>query len=172
MGGNADLVDGYDAFVLARHVALRRYGYVLSGSVHDGDDLAQEALVRLRSAWGRVRLKENPEQYVRKTMVHLYLSWIRRRKRELILATAPDRPSLDQQLEAVGGEPELWQALDRLGRRQRAVLVMRYFEELSDEEIAARMDITPSTVRSQRTRAFAAMRVLLGSEYASMTGRS
>lgn len=144
----------FEEFVRARSHALLRYGLVLTGSADDAADLVQEALLRLNSSWRRVRDKDDPEGYVRTIMARQHVSWWRSRRREHLTAEVPSPVHED--------EPELgeiWQRLRALPARQRAVLVLRYYEDLADGEIAARLGISQATVRSQASRALATLRV-------------
>ncbi|GAA3224321.1 SigE family RNA polymerase sigma factor [Dactylosporangium siamense] len=143
--------EGFEEFVRGRAAGLLRYGYVLTGSSHDAADLVQEALVRLGAGWSRVRQKGNPEGYVRTTMARLYISWWRRRRRELLVSEVPDRPGHDGE-PALNEQSGLWQALLRLPPGRRAVLVLRYYEVCTDEEIASILGVSRGTVRSQAAR--------------------
>ncbi|GAA3115179.1 SigE family RNA polymerase sigma factor [Streptosporangium carneum] len=144
----------FEQFVAERADALLRFGYVLTGNPHDAADLVQEALVRLRGAWERVRGQRDPEGYVRTTMTRLHINTWRIRKREHVTATPPDRAHVDTPYE---GSP-LWDALSKLPRRQRAVLVLRYYEQLTDAEIAGVLGVSQGTVRSQAFRALGKLR--------------
>jgi RNA polymerase sigma-70 factor (sigma-E family) len=151
----------FEEFVRARAAALLRYGYVLTGSTHDAADLVQEALVRLGTGWARVRQKGNPEGYVRTTMARLYVSWWRRRRREDLVDELPDRAVPDDGADtAVWDESRrgLWQALLTLPPRRRAVLVLRYYEVCTDEEIASVLGISRATVRSHAARGLEQLR--------------
>lgn len=144
----------FDEFVRARGDALLRYGYVLSGSSEDAADLVQEALARLGDAWHRVRNKQNPEGYVRTIMVRLHINSWRRRHREDLVADVPEQGRLDRY-----GDADLWAELQELPRKQRAVLVLRYYEDLSDGEIAEILGVSRGTVRSQASRALDKLRI-------------
>jgi RNA polymerase sigma-70 factor (sigma-E family) len=144
--------DGFEVFVRARSAALLRYGYVLSGNAHDAADLTQEALARLGASWSRVRHKADPESYVRTTMARLHISWWRRTRREHIVDDVPDQGYVDAALERADGDAGLWRALGQLPPRQRAVLVLRYYEQLADQEIAGLLGVSRVTVRSQAAR--------------------
>lgn len=147
-------------FVRNRGPALYRYGYLLSGNHHDADDLVQEALIKLRAKWSRVVRKDDPTGYVRTTMARLQIArW--RRRRETPSAVLPDLPFSDGGLdraEASGQARQIWAALATLPPRQRAVLVLRYYEHLTDLEIGAVLGISHGTVRSQASRALAKLR--------------
>ncbi|MET9247659.1 SigE family RNA polymerase sigma factor [Nonomuraea sp. NPDC003709] len=147
-------VEDFDEFVRARGDALLRYGFVLAGSSEDAADLVQEALARLGDAWPRVRKKHDPEGYVRTTMVRLHIRSWRRRRREDLVATVPERGELDRY-----GDADLWAELQELPRKQRAVLVLRYYEDLSDIEIAEILGVSRGTVRSQAARALDKLRI-------------
>ncbi|MFB4290615.1 SigE family RNA polymerase sigma factor [Nonomuraea sp. ATR24] len=123
-------------FVARRGDALMRYGYVLTGNPHDAADLVQEALLKMRAAWPGLRSKDNPESYARTTMARLHIAAWRLRRREQVM----------------------WQALAGLPRKQRAVLVLRYYEQLSDAEIAETLGVSRVTVRSQAHRALTKLR--------------
>ncbi|MEV6158432.1 SigE family RNA polymerase sigma factor [Nonomuraea sp. NPDC052129] len=155
-------------FVAERGDALLRYGYVLAGNPHDAADLVQEALLKLRGAWPRLRLKENPESYARTTMARLHIAKWRLRRRELLVWDLPEREHHDPL--PSGDERSMWQALAGLPRKQRAVLVLRYYEQLDDAEIAAVLGISRGTVRSQAARALSKLRSALPTERNSMTG--
>lgn len=133
-------------FVAERADALLRYGYVLSGNPHDAADLTQEALIRLHRAWPRVRRKQDPESYIRVIMARLHVSTWRLRRRERLTWELPEESHLD--VFPSEAEQGLWQALEGLPRKQRAVLVLRYYEQLTDEEIAGVLGVSRGTVRS------------------------
>jgi RNA polymerase sigma-70 factor (sigma-E family) len=144
----------FEDFVRARGPALLRYGYVLSGNQDDAADLVQEALLKLSDTWRRVRNKDNPEAYVRTIMARQHISWWRRRRREHLTDDVPEGSYTDRH--ATG---ELWKELATLPRKQRTVLVLRYFEDLPDQEIADILGISCGTVRSQAFRALQTLRV-------------
>jgi RNA polymerase sigma-70 factor (sigma-E family) len=150
------MADDFESCV--RLSALVRYGFVLSGNPHDAADLAQEALARLSERWNRVQAKGDPEGYVRTTMARLHISWWRRRRREHPVGTLPERGYDDAGIAAAAGDDALWRAVGELPRRQRVVLVLRYFEDMSDDEIAERLGVTRVTVRSQAARALGKLR--------------
>jgi len=153
-------VDDLETFVKERAPALLRYGYVLTGNPHDAADLAQEALARLGTTWRRVAGKGDPEAYVRTTMARLHISRWRRLRRERLVEDLPERGYLPADLIRIEGDTGLWQALARLPVRQRAVLVLRYYEQRTDEEIATVLGVTRGTVRSQAARALEKLRAV------------
>ncbi|MEW1836432.1 SigE family RNA polymerase sigma factor [Nonomuraea sp. NPDC050451] len=143
-------------FVAERANALLRYGYALSGNPHDAADLTQEALVRLHRAWARVRRKEDPERYTKAIMARLHISAWRRRRREQLAWALPETPIED--VLPSDADQELWQALEGLPRKQRAVLVLRFYEQLHDAEIAGVLGISQGTVRSHASLGLAKLR--------------
>jgi RNA polymerase sigma-70 factor (sigma-E family) len=147
----------FEEFVASRAQALLRYGYVLTGNPHDAADLMQEALLKLRNVWSRVA-DEAPEAYARTTMARLHISIWRRRRRERLVSAVPDQAAPDESLVRVESEQGLWRLLATLPRRQRSVLVLRYYESLTDEEIAHVLGISRGTVRSQASRALEKLR--------------
>jgi RNA polymerase sigma-70 factor (sigma-E family) len=138
-------------FAAERGDALLRYGYVLAGNPHDAADLVQEALLKLRAAWPRLLAKENPEGYVRTIMARLHTATWRMRRRELLSWELPEHGYHDAL--PSGDEQAMWEALAGLPRKQRVVLVLRYYEGFSDAEIATALQISRGTVRSQASRA-------------------
>jgi RNA polymerase sigma-70 factor (sigma-E family) len=150
----------FESFVADRADALLRYGYVLSGNAHDAADLTQEALIRLHRAWPRVRRKQDPEAYTRTIMARLHISVWRRRRREHLFGEVPDAPVRHDLLPSEA-EQGLWEALKGLPRKQRTVLVLRYYEDLADEEIARVLGISRGTVRSHASLGLGKLRSAL-----------
>ena len=148
--------DAFRAFVLARTPALSRTAYLLTGDTHLAEDLVQTALFKAAKSWGRIQ--GDPEPYVRRILYTQNISWWRSRRhvREHQLggydAPAPD-PDSDLRL-------TLEQALARLTTRQRTVLVLRYFEDLTEVQTAATLGIGAGTVKSISRQALARLRTL------------
>ncbi|MGN9844456.1 SigE family RNA polymerase sigma factor [Nonomuraea sp. H19] len=143
-------------FVAERANALLRYGYALSGNPHDAADLTQEALVRLHRAWARVQRKDDPERYTKSIMARLHINAWRRRRREDLAWALPEVPLYD--VLPSDADQELWQALDALPRKQRAVLVLRFYEQLPDAEIAGLLGVSQGTVRSHASLGLSKLR--------------
>jgi RNA polymerase sigma-70 factor (sigma-E family) len=152
----------FDAYVAAHRNALVRYATFLCGSVAQGEDLVQDVLVRLYPRWGGL---DDPHPYVRRSITNEFLSW-RRRWTTRHVHAVPDaalageadrRAHLDWGAEP-GPDPELWAQLGRLPRQQRAAVVLRYWEGLSDAEIGEILDCRPGTVRAHVSRGLAALR--------------
>jgi RNA polymerase sigma-70 factor (sigma-E family) len=152
-GGRED----FEAFVAARYAALLRTAYLLTGDHHDAADLLQQARVRAVGAWGRI--DGDPEPYVRTILVRQNVSrWRVRRWRELTTDQLPERP-------AGGPDPGdrvlLHRALGTLAPRQRAVIVLRYFEDLTEAQTAEALGIAVGTVKSQARDALRRLREVL-----------
>jgi RNA polymerase sigma-70 factor (sigma-E family) len=150
----------FEEFAVARLPAVLRFAAVLTGDRGLAEDVVQEVLIRVSPRW---QVIENPEAYVRKMIVNEYLTW-RRRSWRLVLSgkssgheglPAPDPAAGYAEREAMLDE------LNKLPRRQRAVVVLRYYQDLSDEEIADVLGCKPGTVRGYASRALAALRVEL-----------
>ena len=148
--------ESFDAFARARFTTLLRFGHALCGDPDQAADLVQEALVRTATAWPRVIRKDDPEGYVRRVMVNRQLNVWRSRRKEVLVADPVEPRSPTQ--EPAGRDPDLWAALGRLPRRQRAVLVLRYYEDLSEAQTAAVMGCSVGTVKSQSAKALAKLR--------------
>ena len=151
----------FEEFAAARLGAVVRFAAVLAGERALAEDIVQEVLIRAHARWDRIGCLDVPEAYVRKMIVNEYLSW-RRRSWRLVpagaLETGPDRPGRDPAVDHAERDALLAE-VSRLPRRQKAVLVLRYYEALSDAEIAEVLGCTPGTVRGYASRALATLRV-------------
>ncbi|MER7001460.1 SigE family RNA polymerase sigma factor [Dactylosporangium sp. NPDC000555] len=145
---------GFEDFVRARHVALLRFAHVLSGDRHAAEDLVQDALIRAGTSWRRIRKHDDPEGYVRRIIVNCHLNGLRRGKRERLVSEPPDRPApaADERHDT------LWELLATLPRQQRATLVLRYYADMSEAEIADTLGCAVGTVKSNAARALAKLR--------------
>ena len=143
-------------FVAARQRALLRSAWLLTGDWAAAEDLVQTALVRAWPHWGRLPDGNAAEAYVRRVMLNTYASWWRRRWRgETPTATPPDTPATgsDSDLRAT-----LVDAVRRLPARQRAVVVLRYLDDLSEAQAADVLGCSVGTVKSQASKALATLR--------------
>ena len=146
---------GFEEFVALRSPRLLRVCYLLTRDWASAEDLLQTALAKSWFAWDRVR--DEPEAYVRAVIANTYASWWRRRWRgEVPTEHLPERPAPVRDIEE---RDELWAALGRLPRRQRAVVVLRFFEDLTERQTADALDISVGTVKSQTSRALATLRI-------------
>ncbi|WP_306205654.1 sigma-70 family RNA polymerase sigma factor [Actinoplanes sp. RD1] len=150
----------FDDFIAARLRALLRYATVLCGDRAEADDLVQEVLTRALVRWKRIGGLEEPYAYVRAMVTNEFLSRKRRRRFRLV--------PLDRHEQAAPvapeGDPELWARLATLPRQQRAVVVLRFYEDLGDDEIAEVLGCRTSTVRAYASRALATLRITLTRE--------
>lgn len=145
---------------------LRRLGYALTGSWSEAEDLAQEALVRTYRAWSRIQNQEHPGAYARRVLVNRHRSILRRVMVERKHASPPEDVA-----RVVGDDGiVLWQALRKLPQRQRAALVLRYYEDLPDDEIARILDCPVGTVKSLVHRGLGRLRSTLGSGFEAAGG--
>ncbi|MFG1688051.1 SigE family RNA polymerase sigma factor [Nonomuraea sp. NPDC049269] len=155
------MADGseYDAFVEASWHRLLRTAYLLARDWGAAEDLVQTALLKAWQAWPR--LGEEREAYVRKIIVNLHVSWWRRRWRqaELTSESPPDQARAADHMGQADDRELVWQALGRLPARQRAVVVLRYFEDLTEAQTASTLGCSVGTVKSQASRALAKLRV-------------
>jgi RNA polymerase sigma-70 factor (sigma-E family) len=155
--------DAFVEFVHARSPALLRVATLLARGDRDaGEDLLQSALVRAYSSWGRIRTPEATESYVRKILVRTAISDRRHkyRQREVATAEPPEGPDNSTRGD-VEVRLDLWQRLQNLPSRQRAVIVLRYYEDLHEAEIADILGCSRGAVKSHAARALRALRVSL-----------
>ena len=149
----------FQDFAAARLPALLRYAKLLTGDGHEAEDLVQEVLTKALARWRRIGAMDEPYAYVRTMLTNQFLSASRRRKFRLVPLDSErhDRP-LPPGPEA-GDRDALWKLLGTLPDRQRAVLVLRYYEDLGDDQIAEALRCRPGTVRGYASRALATLRV-------------
>jgi RNA polymerase sigma-70 factor (sigma-E family) len=154
----------FDAFVAAHGSGLQRTAYLLTGDHGVAEDLVQDTLVRAWSRWGRVEAADQPLAYVRRMLVNASISrWrtaSRRQVRERLTERPPERPVLD----ADGVDTELWSLVESLPARQRAVVVLTYYEDLSEGDVADLLGTAIGTVKSQRAKALRSLRARLAQE--------
>jgi RNA polymerase sigma-70 factor (sigma-E family) len=152
--------DGFAAFVAARYAALVRTAFLFVGDRGHAEDLVQSALSRTYSHWARIRSRSAAEAYTRTTMARLAGRWSHRRwVGELASGVSPEESDGLDPLAGRAQALDLYAALGRLPWPQRAVLVLRYFEDLSEAETAAVLRCSPGTVKSRASRALAALRL-------------
>jgi RNA polymerase sigma-70 factor (sigma-E family) len=149
--------EGFRAFVEARSPALLRSGWLLTGDWPSAEDLVQTALA---AAWPRwTSLDYAPELYVRKIMVNTFLRWRQRRwNGELPTAQLPETRAYGDVFAQVDSRAALTAALDRLPARQRAVVVLRYFADLTEAQTAQAMGCSVGAVKSHAAKALARLR--------------
>ncbi len=159
---NADEEQEFREFVAARSKSLLHTAYLLTGDWEQGRDLLQTALASTARRWSQLRDRQQPETYVRRALYHAQvdrfrlLSW----GRETVTDTLPERAFGQgaDWADSVVERQDIMAALRQLPKRQRAVVVLRYFEDRPDPEIAAILGIAQGTVRSQMHKALITLR--------------
>ena len=158
-GGKTQTCDAeFSSYMNARQASLLRTAYLLTGDRHTAEDLVQTAFAKLYLAWDKVLDQGSIDGYVRRILVNEHNSLWRRawKRRELASETLPDRPHHDEY--DAGAGRELWELVQTLPKKARAVVVLRYYEELSEAETADALGISVGTVKSQASRALAVLR--------------
>jgi RNA polymerase sigma-70 factor (sigma-E family) len=153
-----DAPASFDEYVRGRHGELLRFAHVLCGDRHLAADLVQDALERTGMSWKRLRDQDDPEGYVRRIIVNLYLNRWRRMRRERLVEQVPDQPVPESDSR---WDTRLWRMLAQLPRQQRAVVVLRFYEDLTEAAIADVLGCSVGTVKSNSSRALAKLRVAL-----------
>jgi RNA polymerase sigma-70 factor (sigma-E family) len=159
---NAVDSEEFTAFVVARSPALLRVAYLLTGNERAAEDLLQSALLATLRHWGRIRDRDSLDAFVRRVMVNERRAWFRRRTSgEVVSADVVDVPISDV-VERLGDVDVVRRALLDLPRRQRAVVVLRYFDDLPEAEVARILGTSVGTVKSQTSKALVKLRLALG----------
>jgi RNA polymerase sigma-70 factor (sigma-E family) len=156
----------FEAWVAAKGDALLRFAYVLTGDSNLAEDAVQDALTTACARWARVSRADDPEAYVKRMVVNAHISWWRKfRRREAptpdpvrTASAAPDGASARAESEAV------WALCATLPDKQRAAVVLRFYEELSYAEIGELLHCAEATARSHVHRALAALKTTLSTE--------
>lgn len=149
----------FQGYVVARSPALLRTAYLLTGNRADAEDLVQAALAKTFLAWDRIEDPGALDGYVRKAMVNTHISWWRRRRLdEYPTDEVPDRAVADH-----AGDSDLQdtlrRAIDRLPQRMRAAVMLRYYEDMTEAEVADALGVSLGTVKSTVSRAVAKLRI-------------
>jgi RNA polymerase sigma-70 factor (sigma-E family) len=150
---------GFRDYVTARSRSLLRTAYLMTGNRADAEDLVQSALAKTYLAWDRIEDRGALDGYVRRAMVNTHISWWRRRR----LEEYPTDEIPDQAVADHSGASDLQHALrravDRLPQRMRAAVVLRYFEDMTEAEVADVLGVSLGTVKSTVSRAVAKLRI-------------
>ena len=164
---SADLEE-FSEFAAARGTQLFRMAYLLAGDRHAAEDLTQTTLGKLYAAWSKVSRADNPVAYSRTVMVRTYVASQRKTRWERATAEVPDpgRYGEDTALRLT-----LFAALAELSGRDRAIVVLRYWEDHSVEDTATMLGVSSGTVRTRSQRALLKLRARLGTEISELTGR-
>jgi len=149
MGRDAE----FSEFFAARFTSLRRTAYLIVRDWHTAEDVAQSGMARLYAAWPRVR-PETLDAYAAKVVVNEALTWLRRHRRQLATAEVPDLSTTGE----VDSPIDIGQALALLPAQQRAVVALRFLDDLSVAEVARILDMAEGSVKSQTSRALATLR--------------
>lgn len=151
----------FEAYFAARSDAMRGTAYLLCGDWHRAEDLVQQTFTKIYLAWSRIERQEAMDSYTRQTLVRTFLSERRRGwfRHESVGSPASDRPG--QSADRTDERLMLLAALGQVPPRQRAVLVLRYWQDQSIEQTAALLDCSTGTVKSQAARGLATLRGLL-----------
>ncbi|WP_433831590.1 SigE family RNA polymerase sigma factor [Actinoplanes sp. CA-015351] len=164
----------FEDFLAARLAALLRYATVLACDPHLAEDIVQEVLARAQPRWERIATADVPEAYVKRMIINELASWRRRRASRVVplshealeTVTAPDS---DRQAE-LGERDAMIRRIARLPVKQRIVIALRFYEGLSDHEIAGLLGCRPATVRSHTSRALASLRANFPQDTARIGG--
>ncbi|WP_416973361.1 SigE family RNA polymerase sigma factor [Streptomyces sp. 4F14] len=152
-----ELEEQFQEFVRSRWTRLVRTAYLLTGDAHHAEDLTQTALAKAYRSWRRVSRADSPEAYVRRMLVTCNNDRFRKQRvRESLTAAPPDTVSCPEH--PVEERGALLAALAELPPRQRAVIVLRYWEDLSEAEVAEVLGCSQGTVKSQASKGLAKLR--------------
>jgi RNA polymerase sigma-70 factor (sigma-E family) len=155
-----DTQESFHDYVRARTARLSRVAYLLTGDHHLAEDLVQQTLLRVAERWKRISGSGDPDAYVRRVLYTQHVSWWRRARPGLELrAQPPDRPVPDPAADILTSLM-IRRALSRLGKRQRSVLILRYFEDLTEAQTAEVLNCSVGTVKSQARDGLARLRQL------------
>lgn len=160
----------FEEFAASRLPAVLAFAAVLTGQRATAEDITQEVLIRAYARWDMIGNLDRPEFYVRKMVLNEFLSWRRRSWRLVPAGDAADPGSSTFDLAGqYADRSALLAEIGKLPRRQRAVLVLRYYEDRSDAEIGELLGCRPATVRSYASRAVAALRIEMCSQQGTVT---
>ncbi len=161
----------FHEYVHARGPALMRLACLLTGDRHRAEDLVQEVLVSAYTKWHRISAADRPDVYVRRMLVNANISWWRRlTNREETIDAVPDRRGDRDHEQVVADRDAMWRLVRALPPKQRAVLVLRYYEDLGDAAIAEILSCSTATVRTHAARGLATLRRYFLAPSTSTTG--
>ncbi len=155
-----DRYEGFAEFVAARGPALSRTAYLLMGDHHGAADLMQAALEKAARHWRRIASAGDPDAYIRRIMVNQRTSWWRRNRAAVTAGEVPDRPVDDETGRSLD-RITLTRALASLAPRQRAIVVLRFYEDYTVSQAASALGCSEGTVKSQTHDALVRLRGLL-----------
>jgi RNA polymerase sigma-70 factor (sigma-E family) len=164
---------GFAGFVREHTAALLRTAYLLTGNAQSAEELVQDTLVRLFPKWERVAAADVPLAYVRRSMANGFINQRRRAsRRESAYENVPERVDEHDAVDQLADRDQIWSGLRHLPDRQRAALVLRFFEDLTDDESAAALGCRVGTVRSLVSRGLTALREQLTEQRPPSAGRT
>jgi RNA polymerase sigma-70 factor (sigma-E family) len=146
-------------YVRARRPALLRTAYLLTGNLADAEDLVQSALAKTYLAWHRIEDRGAVDSYVRRAMVNTQISWWRRRRLEEFPTDEIPDQATDEYPVSTDVQESLRRAIDRLPHRMRAAVMLRYYEDMTEAEVAEVLGVSVGTVKSTVSRAVAKLRI-------------
>jgi RNA polymerase sigma-70 factor (sigma-E family) len=149
----------FDQFAHSRLPGLLRLAGVLAGDRGIAEDVVQEVLFRVSNSWTMISSRDAPDSYVRRMVVNEYLSWRRKWSRIVPVSDVVDERSAPDHADQHADRDDVSRRLDKLPARQRSVLVLRYYEGLTDEAIATILGCSIGTVRSHASRGLASLRI-------------
>lgn len=159
---NAEDEAAFRDFVTARSATLLRTAYLLTGDFGLAEDAVQAMFGRVYLTWPNIRHREAADSYCRRALVREVSSWRRRRRVTVVLIGDVPEALAPQTDEPAAAQEQLWSALLTLPIRQRAVVVLRYYADMSEAEVASTLDISTGSVKQHAHRALAKLRVALG----------
>jgi RNA polymerase sigma-70 factor (sigma-E family) len=170
-GTTAEAERDFVEYVEARQQALVRFAFLLTSDHHTAEDLVQTALAKTYLTWDRLRDRGAVDSYVRRIIVNENTSMWRRawKRRERTSEVLPDRGTVDPDVES---RDAMWRVVQSLPPRQRAAVVLRYYEDLSEADTAAVLGCSVGNVKSQTSRGIAAMRAAVTTDPGLLGGRS
>jgi len=149
----------FEEYVAARGNALLRFAVLLTGDEHRAEDLVQDALAKAYLRWEALSRRDAPDAYLRRMLINASRSWWRRRgRRELPVERTAERAAGGDHASEIVDRDLLWTLIEQLPHRQRAVLALRYYEDLDDAAIAAILECSAATVRTHAMRALRTLR--------------
>jgi RNA polymerase sigma-70 factor (sigma-E family) len=155
----SDRDDGFRAFVTSQWGPLTRTAFLLTGDRGMAEDLVQSALEKAHRRWDHIQRRDAPEVYVHRVMVNTVISWRRRRRVAEVELSRVDPTAAPDEYDRVDSRQQILRALRRLPPRTRVILVLRYFEDRSEADVAGILGCSIGSVKSQSSRGLAQLRV-------------
>jgi RNA polymerase sigma-70 factor (sigma-E family) len=162
----AQMPSSFDEFVVTSAASLLRTAYLITGDEGEGEDLVQECLLQVQRRWRRISTMDQPLAYARRILVRLAIrgSQQRERRHAELGSNIVERATASVAIDLVGVRDEVRAALRQLTPRQRAMLVLRYFHDLSEAQIARTLGCSIGTVKSTTSRSLSQLRELIQHE--------